>query len=584
MKKILLTISFLAVIVSTTIAHTISVGYVLHQEGSDSKLTTNGKTACSAAILLDSDKLAQYGGNGIRSVRVSLPNTKVFVDSVVVWERNSIDGENLAMGKITRFKDDGFDNISKGWNEVELDKEVALTADSRLYVGYTYYQRTSVCGTRLIDDINKGISFIKLGSDAEWTEIDNGTLAIEAGIDGNKMPKYDISLLSARGLILGDGTRQIEAHLYNRGQEEVRTIDISLEGNGYDGTYKTETSILPDRLDTLTFNIDNAEDINPGNILSMTIKKINDYEDEFDADNKATCLFNKLRIVLVEEFTTEQCPNCPRAAEYLHEILNGGSDVARNMAVVCHHAGYHTDDFTSTADVEYTWFYNNNGGTFAPALMYNRLPLGMADGGATPVIGVVDKEQIEACVNSIAEEESVIVITANAKYADNGKSITVEVKGKRIGDYPEENKRMTVFLTEDNVFTNKQAGSGTDTYYHQHVMRAINATWGEAMTWNGDDFEYTCKFDIDNSWKKENLKIIASVGNYDSSNPANSVIENTAVTVPDNATGIKETLSEKSMKEAKTYYSIDGRQLSSISKGITIVRYKDGSVRKVLHP
>ena len=130
MKKILLTISFLAVIVSTTIAHTISVGYVLHQEGSDSKLTTNGKTACSAAILLDSDKLAQYGGNGIRSVRVSLPNTKVFVDSVVVWVRNSIDGENLAMGKITRFKDDGFDNISKGWNEVELDKEVALTADS----------------------------------------------------------------------------------------------------------------------------------------------------------------------------------------------------------------------------------------------------------------------------------------------------------------------------------------------------------------------------------------------------------------------------------------------------------------------
>ena len=157
MKKILLTISFLAVIVSTTIAHTISVGYVLHQEGRDSKLTTNGKTACSAAILLDSDKLARYGGNGIRSVRVSLPNTKVFVDSVVVWVRNSIDGEDLAMGKITRFKDDGFDNISKGWNEVELDKEVALTADSRLYVGYTYYQRTSVCGTRLIDDINKGI-------------------------------------------------------------------------------------------------------------------------------------------------------------------------------------------------------------------------------------------------------------------------------------------------------------------------------------------------------------------------------------------------------------------------------------------
>ena len=115
-------------------------------------------------------------------------------------------------------------------------------------------------------------------------------------------------------------------------------------------------------------------------------------------------------------------------------------------------------------------------------------------------------------------------------------------------------------------------------------MRAINATWGEAMTWNGNDFEYTCKFDIDNSWKKEDLKIIASVGNYDSSNPANCVIENTAVTVPDNATGIKETVSEKSMKEATTYYSIDGRQLSSISKGITIVRYKDGSVRKVLHP
>ena len=135
MRRILLTISLLAMMLASAVAHTVGVGYALRQPGSATGLKAKGKTSCSAAVLLGSDMLGRYSGNSIETVRVSLPNTKVYVDSVVVWVRESLDGENLSSARITRFKDDGYGTLHEGWNEVALAHPVPLQTDSRLYVG-----------------------------------------------------------------------------------------------------------------------------------------------------------------------------------------------------------------------------------------------------------------------------------------------------------------------------------------------------------------------------------------------------------------------------------------------------------------
>lgn len=580
MRKTILTLSLLLIVAASAIAHTIGVGYALRQEGSDTGLKANGKTACSAAVLLESDKLARYAGNAIYTVRASLPNTRVYVDSVVVWVRSSLNGDNLASGKITRFKDDGFGNITKGWNEVALSSPVTITDNSRLYVGYTYYQRTSVCATRIVSSTDKGVSFVKLGNDSQWTETDNGTLAVEAGMDGDDMPQNDIWLMSARGLILSDGTRQIETHLYNRGQKAINNIRFDCNGTEFNDCYDEPTDIQPDQVSKFTFNLKSAENVVPGTELSLEATQVNNVNDEYGNDNAASCLFNYLRMVLVEEFTTEECPNCPRVAGYIHDLQNGGSDVARNMAVVCHHAGYRTDRFTTSDDIAYEWFYNDGGGTFAPAVMYNRMPVGNASGGATPVTSPSSQEDIADCVSGIANQESQLIISADAHFTDNSNALAVSVRGKKLADFGNTAQRITLFLTEDDVLAESQAGSGTDTYYHQHLMRSVNTTWGDPIEWNGDEFVYSYSFPVLKEWKQKDMKVIASVGNYDSSNPANCMIENSAIAIPDNATGIKNVADNEDAHFVVGYYTIDGRQIAKPCGSVCIAKYSDGKTRK----
>lgn len=583
MRKTLLVFVFVLAAIVSAVAHTIGVGYAFYQQGSASGLEAQGKAECSAAILIGSDKLAKYQGNEIRTVRVSLERTRIYVDSVVVWVRQSLDGENIATGKLTRFKDDGYANMKSGWNEVALDKGVAIAADSRLYVGYTYYQRTTLCDTRLVDVPTTDCSFVKLGADADWTETTGGTLAIEAGVDGTMMPANDISLLAAKGIILSDGTRQIEARLCNRGQDVVSALDFAYDNAQYTAHSLVAADIQPDKMDTITFNLSGADVLTPGSELKVKIQQVNGSPNQNVTDNILSCLFNYLRIVLVEEFTTEQCPNCPQAAAYLHDILAEDKSLARQMAVVCHHSGYQTDRFTTTADLAYEWFYNDDGGTSAPSMMYNRTPQKKTDNGMTPTLFPDSRETVESKVKAIANEESSLIITATAQLSADNKQVQVEVAGKRLRPFGSTNKRITVFLTEDNVLADAQAGSGSDTYYHQHLMRCVNTTWGDPLTWQGDEFTYTCSFDIADDWKLQDLKVVAAVGDYDSTNPANCQIENTAVATLTSSTGINNSsISAASAPTIVGYYSADGRRLSCPQHGLYIVRFSNGKVKKMI--
>ncbi len=567
----------LAVVCFSAAAHTIGVGNVNRQPGDATELYATGKTNCSAAVKLDAVKLSRYAGNSIQTVRVSLPATKLFVDSVVVWVRSSLDGENISQGKITRFSDD-YPSIQEGWNEVPLADPVALTeASSELYVGYTYYQRTKVCATRWIQNDGAVSSYVKLGADAEWQEKKGYDIAVEAGVDGSSMPANDVWLMDARGLISDNGTRCIEARLYNRGQQTASSLRFRMEGLQYSGSSLEYADIAPDCLDTIVFDLKGADALSANAKLNLSLEEVNGVADVYPDDNTVSCLFNYLRIVLVEEFTTEACPNCPRAAAYLHELLES-SDVKMNMAVVCHHSGYHTDSFTTQTDLDYEWFYNADGGTYAPALMYNRKSM-----GTTPVVGAYSKEVIQQYIKAISNEESALALVAEATVSADNKTITVNVSGKRLKPFGNTDQRVTVFLTEDNVLSvDGQAGSGTDTYYHQHVMRGINSTWGEPVSWNGDDFEYTCTFNVDGQWKPSDLKVIASVGDYDSSSPNNCQIENNAVAVPEGWTdGIDHVSADTVNAKPVDFFTLGGQRVSRPQAGsIMVVKMSDGTVRK----
>lgn len=580
MQKILLTLFLFSISISSTLAHTIGVGYVNKQVGTSTFLKATGKNNASAAIKVSNNDLSPYRGNTIKTVRISLPNTKLFVDSIVVWVRQSLNGKNLAMGKITRFKDDAYGNIQEGWNEVALETPYSLSKDQDLYVGYTYYQRTTICATRATDDVNQGVSFIQLGANTEWCEYSTGTFAIEAGIDGPTMPENDFWLMSSKGIILGNNTQQVEVRLYNRGQQPASLLTVECQGAGIDYTTQLSTNIQSDQMDTLTFVLPEVDFLCPGDSVKICITKINDQEDVNMANNTANSVFNYLRILLLEEFTTERCPNCPKAAGYLHDLLSGGEGLERQVAVVCHHSGYYTDSFTSQTDLDYEWFYN--GDTFAPAFMYNRTSCSTNTNGNTPVIFPKDIDAVRSSIHNIIDKESALIVSSEAVFNEDGSQVTMTVNGKRLAPFGTSAPRITVFLTEDNVLADAQAGSGTDSYYHQHIMRSINNTWGDVLTWKEDEFTYSYTFDVASNWKKEDLKLIAAIGSYDASNPNNCAIENVTMSTPTVLNGISSTKENEGMDHPVAYYSIDGRQRPSPKQGLNLVKYNNGKILKLL--
>lgn len=566
-----------------SMAETIDLGFVNKRDGVSTGLQTTGKTSSSAAIRLTGDMLGRYAGNQVRSVRLSLPKTNVLVDSIVVWVRSTLNGDNLASGKTTRLND-GLPTFGEGWNTVELSTPCDIPAEGDIYVGYTYYQRTKVCATKAVEKGTKGYSYVKIGS-AGWQEYTAGALCIEAGIDGATMPKNDIELQSAKGIVDGDGKLTIEARLFNRGQLTARTLTFDIEKRGSVKRTDVDVDVAPNTLDTIAFAIgDLPFALDAGDMTHVTLEAINGNDDEFDDDNYADCRFNYRRYLFVEEFTTEQCPNCPTMAKRLADYIDGSYEYSRQLLTVCHHAGYYTDKFTTQSDLDYEWFYNNNGSTFAPAVMFNRRPYREVEGGMTPTVFPQSVDQVGAYADDCLSGESSLVLTSEAVADDGGKSVTMTVTGRKIDGFIVENPHIFVYLTEDNVLADGQAGSGTDTYYHEHIVRAQNATWGDPIEWDDSTFTYSCTFSLNPEWKTADMKLIAAVGNYDSTNPANCEIENSTFVSLGTTTGITTVGGNENgaAPTAAKYFTVGGTPVSDISvPGVYIV--KDGKgTRKIV--
>ena len=126
-------------------------------------------------------------------------------------------------------------------------------------------------------------------------------------------------------------------------------------------------------------------------ITATVVNPLADDENPSDNVSNGTFDFDELdftRSVLVEEFTTEKCVNCPRAAATIAEVIHD-PDYAGKVNVACHHAGYYTDHLTNDADNAYLWFYD--GGSFAPGILYDRTSTVQSVGDTGSVAAIIDE-------------------------------------------------------------------------------------------------------------------------------------------------------------------------------------------------
>lgn len=565
MKKIIPLLLTAIAVIGIQAQNTVNLGYCGGEATTTGSVSTSGKTWVSAAIYLPPDMLKSFDGSTITALRGALA-AKTNVDTLRLWLRTSLKGQNLAEATFTSKTDP---KLARGWNEAGLAQPYTIDGSQGLYIGMSYRQKTEVQALSIVGAELPNACFVQLGEDAVWQDMSSvGILSIEAVVDGSNMPDYDLGLTSAVvNPFLDASSYKLSVTAVNNGQQTVRGFTVEARYEQGDEAYSAhfDTELPTGQKTTVDYQIPALSAVSYGDI-TVKLVAIDEGIDEVPANNSVKAKFALRKKVLIEEFTTEPCGNCPRVAGYLSNVLHMERNRDRVIAV-CHHSGYKTDWLTKSCDETLAGFFGVN---YAPAVMYDRSPV--LPGGS--LHDCPEQQTIEAAVDYLAGDPAHVSIAFSASYDEQSRQLSVTVSGKR-DELSLSNPLLTVYLLENNVPAANQANGGKD-FKHQHVIRAYSSNFGETMHWEGNQYENHFTFDVKDEWKKEDMQIVAFVANYDSKNNHNCVVDNAEVTgfPTGNIQGIASSKSDGSMHTE--FFTLDGRHVEAAHRGLVIVRQTDG--------
>lgn len=566
-------------VAAPVVPDTLSIGYCDGQLGYASDLSFKNKNDWGeAAVCFPKEALKSYAGSKIAAVNVGLLS-RINLDSLKIWIRKDLNGENIVEHTITSASTP---RISKGWNVMELDVPMTITGEETLYVGYSYKQRSGVSAISYVNTPQEGALWTKFGADGEWTDrSDKGALSLEMVVFGTSLPQYDLQLKQASLLWSPGGEMLVKATVRNKGCRTVKgftlTADIQDTDESFGAQFDNELNAGEEC--QLTFQGSSAVDgIGTQHPVVVSISRLSDgLTDENTFNNTLTTDFLYKRHVLLEEFTTEKCLNCPAMANLLHGVL-AKDKYLYDVSMVAHHAGYYIDDFTQPCDNDLTWLFNNSGATYAPALMFDRYSYTVTEAGLpTPVVSLGNEETLQRLLDNRLETGSHVYL--QPEVSADGDKFKVRIEGGR-GSAFDTPLYITVYVTENNVKAKSQSGVVGD-YYHQHLIRAYNSVWGDPVEFSDDNtFEYQWTFSLPDGYDVDNVEVVALLAQYDENDPSACVVENAARGyLPGHVDGIDTVSTESQVKDVE-YYSLDGRRLSgkpSVS-GLYILKktYADG--------
>ena len=592
MKKALSVLIALLAVCTAGNAQTnsVSVGYCYGelQTASNQEFGTKEKdTWVSGAIYLPAGDVKTYAGSNIDSIRVGLAQ-KLGISEMKVWVRERLDGENLAEASIKK------SDIVKGWNIIKFDTPYAIPFDNTtgLYIGYSTYQTSSNYGMAVLDKPQANALWVQLGTDAEWTDRSaEGTLCLEAMVSGDALPLRNLRLLSLSApdnYVILRGQMTIEGTVKNVALQTITGFDVETRFDCTDQVYHSHVDLTLPYLEESTFSYTIEPAINEvgQGTVTVTITALNEGDDQNIDDNTQSRTFDIVaedftRRVLLEEFTTEMCSNCPRVAGFLSNILKD-EHYEESVVAVCHHSAYYTDWLTIPSDEDLTWYFNEGGSTYAPAMMVDRWTID--PNGHTPVFIPNTQNDLKAILDYSLRQPAFVSVNIQAKLDTEEKLVRVLVQGSRSKENITENPaRITVWLVEDNIAAHSQAGASGQ-WTHQHTGRAINKTWGDIVEWQPDgSYVYECQFRMRTDYKPEELSVAAMIYDYDDENPAKNIVCNAnKAHVTEGAIDAAINALQSSTLNPQDIYDLTGRRVGSHStKGaLQIVRHADGTTTK----
>lgn len=569
MKRFLLILSCLLGTIMSQAQNEVHIGYCAGEFTEQGSISVEGKQWVSAAIYLPEDMLKSYAGCNITTLRAALA-TKINVDSLRIWIRTDLRGENIAEGVITTKTTP---KLAKGWNEIDIETPYAITGEEGLYIGMSYRQKDESNVLSVVGSPLPNACFVKLGDDALWQDMSSaGILSVEAVASGDNVPDYDLGLSSAIARHTGDAElTELSVTVVNNGQKPVSglTLSTKYENNADIYTNHFDTQLAWGEKATFKYTIPSMSTVSNGDVV-VTIAGIDDGEDQAEVNNSIKARFALVKKVLIEEYTSEPCGNCPRVVGYLHNVMEMEKFAGRIVAV-CHHSGYKTDWLTQPCDEKLAAYFAVG---YNPAMMFDRRP--MFD-GSTYICP--EQADIVSAAETCLEEDAHVSVNINASYDEESKKLNVTVSGSR-QELAYSNPALTVYLLEDNVPHVRQT-SAPKGFTHQHVIRCYNSFYGDDIVWNGNLYEMNYTFDVEDGWVKDNLSVVAFVHNNSSTKSSNTIDNAECVSFP--STGESSITDLQAAGSIQTIYSLDGRKQNALQRGLNIVVKENGKVVKVMH-
>lgn len=599
MRKILLSVLMTAVC-SLGFAANIAVGYCDGQLAETSSYNVKGKGVVSAAVRFTPEVLSKYVGNEIRAVNAGLVSVK-YCDSLVVWVRESLDGDDLARGVIKR----GGTQVPKvGWNVVTLEQSLAIEAGKTYYVGYSYGQRYNEATVSVVGAPVSETTFIKRGAAATWEDISaDGVGSIEALVGGDNMPQVDLALVKSVGIQPTPGVLNVTTSIANRGQIALTDYDLTFSADGYSYTYTASTAVASGTTGEVSVVLyDVPQGVGFEKDLTVTLSRVTGGEDYSTDDNSLLVSVKVKRNVVVEEFTGTGCGWCPRGLvgmDLMHETYGLGF-----VGIAIH-------QYNST-DPMYPTRYKNIGLNAAPSCKIDR------DFECDPYYGTGNTDrQILNDFEAEMNKGAFVIVNVDATWDNpsdpSGVVATIKVTaqdnipGAQLGivlladslrgttnDWKQSNYYASNYTASQLPPDLALFGSGGSlgqssffwdfndvaigTYYEngQYEMSLGDLTKGENQTISYE-LSFPTKEKLRNALKLNCIAVAAFVMGNDG-----KILNAGKFYVPE-TTGIRDIskTADGNLREVARY-TLDGRMLSTPQKGVNVVRLSDGSTVKVL--
>lgn len=462
-------------------------------------------------------ELAMFQGGRIVAIRLALaqstPVTRVFVIPIAP------DG----YAETTTAWSCNVEQV--GWNTIELETpyEIDLPEDYSLRVGFDYKQTATNYPVSAVDEGEIYDSYWYLNKWYTTKLRDTGNLSVQCIVESDHFPEYYIkisNLIVPYQARIGE-TMPISFKVRNCGTGQVSagafTYEVAIDGNPV-GTY---TNAIPFGQTDVTLNANiPCNDLEAGtHTLTVTTTIINGepviYSITLSGEFMAIGEGYARQMRLVEQFTSTSCTYCPSGSAAIKALSDMRGDIAW-VGIHCLQNSNYPDPFRTSQGDSIT---SREGCDGFPEGSFDR-STGYSSASAVCVVLTSSNAQ-----SSARQHDSFLnyiltpawaQVNINSTFDEHTRKAVVTVEGDIAPEFDVimgSNSRLTVYITEDNLVASQyNSGTWVNDYVHNGVFRkALGTALGVRLNRTGDHYKNEFTVDIPNTWKAENLNVVAFI-------------------------------------------------------------------------